>query len=427
MDILMPQLGETVTEGTITTWYKTVGDIVAAGDSLFEIETDKTSMEVPTSVAGVLSEIRVEAGKTVPVGTIVAVLGAAALGTADTKKANGAAAGSASAAGSAPAAKVDPFNAVRTPEKTFGPATLANGVKATPVARRLAVQGGVDIATVKGSGPHGRVVAKDVKNANGRPAPVRVEEPSPAVTLAASATSAQVKALFADVPHQEIALDGMRKTIARRLLEAKQTVPHFYLSADVEMDKLARLRTEMNEQASGLFRLSVNDFIIKALAQALQRVPGANAVWAEDRILQFAHSDVGVAVAVDGGLFTPIIRGAEKKSMSVLSNEMKSLAERARSKSLKPNEYQGGSISISNLGMYGVRSFSAIINPPQSAILAVGAADRRPLEAADGSMRFGSVMSVTLSCDHRVIDGALGAQLLGAFKDLMQTPLALLA
>ena len=422
MDILMPQLGETVTEGKIITWYKSVGDAVAAGDSLFEIETDKTSMEVPTTIDGVLSEIRVQSGATVPVGAVVAVLA----GSGDPKQTK------VGAAVSPPAAKAqvqDPFNAVRTPEKTFGPATLANGVKATPVARRLAAMNGIDLSRINGSGPHGRVVAKDVKNAEPGSSAPGSDAPNGAAQVsqpAAGPSVAHVKALFADVPYEEVALDGMRRTIARRLLEAKQTVPHFYVNVDVGMDKLAALRAEINAQAGGMYKLSVNDFVIRAVALSLQRVPQANAVWAEDRMLRFARSDIGVAVAIEGGLITPIVRGAESKSLSAISTEMKTLAERARAKSLKPGEYQGGSFSISNLGMYGVRSFSAIINPPQSAILAVGAAERRPLEAPDGSVYFGSVMTATLSCDHRVIDGAVGAQFLAAFKDLMQSPLALL-
>lgn len=418
MDILMPQLGETVAEGTITSWYKSVGDVVAAGDNLFEIETDKTSMEVPTTVAGVLAEIRVAAGTTVPVGSIVAVLtGAGAAAAAPAAKASVATAPTTTRA----AAPLDPFNAVRTPERNFGPATLASGAKATPVARRLASELSVDLNTITGSGPHGRVVARDVQAAGQSP----VATPASAPSLATNATAAAVKALFTGVPFEEVAIDGMRRTIARRLLEAKQTIPHFYLTSDVLLDRLNSVRTEANAQANGLYKFSVNDFIIKALALALQRVPEANAVWAEDRILRFKQSDVGVAVAIDGGLITPVVRQAETRSLRAISQEMKTLAERARTKSLKPAEYQGGSISISNLGMYGVRSFAAIVNPPQAAILAVGAAERRPIEGKDGTVQFASVMTVTLSCDHRVIDGALGAQLLAAFKELMEAPFSL--
>ena len=260
---------------------------------------------------------------------------------------------------------------------------------------------------------------KAIGSASGRSAPV-----------AAGMSASQVKALYAGVEFEEVPLDGMRATIARRLVEAKQTIPHFYLTADVTMDALLKLREEANAGAPkdgpGAYKLSVNDFVIKALALALQRVPAANAVWAGDRILRFKHSDVGVAVAIDGGLLTPVIRNADGKSLSAISNAMKDLAGRAKDKKLKPDEYQGGSAAISNLGMYGVREFSAIINPPHATILAVGASRRVPVETADGGVRFESQMSVTLSCDHRVVDGALGAQLLAAFKAMIESPVRML-
>ena len=451
MDILMPQLGETVAEGKITTWYKAVGDQVAAGDALFEIETDKTSMEVPTTEAGVLAEIRVAAGATVPVGSIVAVLasgasagrGAAAGSVAAPPRSASAATGAshaASAAAAAPRAAFDPANPVRSPERHYGPARLPNGQKVTPVARRLAAESGVDLGSLTGSGPHGHIVARDVQAAagggTGRSAPgaaagARANGASGAASMAPglaapSLSCAQVKALYGAVPFQEVPLDGMRRTIARRLSEAKQSIPHFYLSADVSMDKLMAVRTELNAQGDGQLKVSINDFIIKAVAMALQRVPEANAAWAEESILRFRQSDVAVAVAVEGGLFTPVIRDAAARSIGTLSREMKGLAARAQARSLKPAEYSGGAITISNLGMYGVREFAAIVNPPQAAILAVGAAERRPVEAPDGSVRFGSVMSLTLSCDHRVIDGALGARLLAAIKALLESPLLLL-
>jgi pyruvate dehydrogenase E2 component (dihydrolipoamide acetyltransferase) len=249
--------------------------------------------------------------------------------------------------------------------------------------------------------------------------------------MASGASPAQVKALYQGIDYEEVPLDGMRKTIAARLTEAKQTIPHFYLTMDIELDALLNLREEANAGAPKkgcelAYKLSVNDFVIKALALALQRVPAANAVWAGDRILRFKRSDVGVAVALDGGLITPVVRNAEQKSLSAISNEMRELAARARDKKLKPAEYQGGASAISNLGMYGVREFSAIINPPQSSILAVGAVARRPVEAQDGSVRFESQMTVTLSCDHRVIDGALGAQLLAALKGYLEQPVTML-
>jgi pyruvate dehydrogenase E2 component (dihydrolipoamide acetyltransferase) len=421
MDILMPQLGETVAEGKITVWHKAVGEVVCAGDSLFEIETDKTSMDVPTTVAGVIAEIRVSAGVTVPVGAVVAVI-ADTRQEADSVVARGLAAPAANAK-AAPIVE-DPFNPVRTPTRNYGPAMRPNGIKVTPVARRLAIQLGVDLDKVVGTAPHSRIVAKDVEAAA-----MSASMPGgvTSVPLGAGPSAEQIKAVFEGTPFTEVPLDGMRRAIARRLLESKQTIPHFYLSMDIMVDRLSTARGELNAQAGGAFKLSINDFVIKALGLALQRVPQANAVWATDRILQFQRSDVGVAVAVEGGLFTPVLRGVELKSMSSISNEMKTLAERARAKLLKPADYQGGAISISNLGMYGVRTFSAIVNPPQASILAVGAVERRPVEAADGSIRFGSFLNVTLSCDHRVIDGARGAQLLSAFKALMETPLLLFA
>ena len=386
----MPQLGETVTEGKITVWFKSVGDAVAPGDNLFEIETDKVSMEVPATSAGVLKEIRVKQGEVAPVSAIVAVIGD----------------GEAAKLSPAP---LDPYNEVRSPARNFGPATIANGAKASPLARRLAVEAGVDLTTVKGSGPHGRIHAADVK----------------AVKPSAAPISAHT-ALVTDAPFERIPLDAMRRTIARRLVEAKQTVPHFYLTADVDISRLLALREEANAGLDG--KLSINDFVIKALALALQRVPAANAVWTEGgdaAILRFKHSDVGVAVAIEGGLFTPVIRKAETKSLSTISAEMKDLAARARERKLLPHEYQGGSAAISNLGMYGVREFAAIINPPQSTMLAVGAGQRRPLEAPNGGIAFATLMTVTLSCDHRVVDGALGAQLLAAFKAAIENPITL--
>jgi pyruvate dehydrogenase E2 component (dihydrolipoamide acetyltransferase) len=317
---------------------------------------------------------------------------------------------------------MDPFREVRTPERNYGPAKTASGATTTPLARRLAGERGIDLSRVSGSGPHGRIVAADVDKAM----PAR----GPAVAAGASAT--QVKALFEGIAYQEVPLDGMRATIAKRLVEAKQTVPHFYLTSDLDVGRLVAMREEANAAAPKgkdgelAFKLSLNDFIIKAWAAALQRVPGANAVFAQDRILRFQSSDIGVAVALEGGLITPVVRNAEAKSLSAISAEMRDLAERARGKKLKPNEYQGGSSAISNLGMYGVREFSAIINPPHATILAVGATRRAPVEAEDGGVRFISQMTVTLSCDHRVVDGALGAELLAAFKALIETPVTFL-
>ncbi len=445
MDVLMPQLGETVTEGKITKWFKSAGEAVKPGDNLFEIETDKVSMEVPSITSGVLTEIRVPAGAVAPVGAVVAVIGGA--GAAIVPQA------AASVAPPPPNApvpapvrvqaapvpvstprpagapiKLDPFFEVRTPSHNYGAARLPNGTTMTPLARRLAAEGGIDVGSISPSGAHGRIFARDVETALAKGG--RAPFAAPALYTGASAD--QVKALYQGVTFTEVPLDGMRATIARRLVEAKQTIPHFYLVADAEIDQLLKVRVEAiagapkNAGGEPAYKLSVNDFVIKALALALQRVPAANAVWAGDRILRFKHSDVGIAVAIEGGLLTPVVRNAEEKSLSAISNEMRDLAERARAKKLKPNEYQGGASAISNLGMYGVREFSAIINPPHATILAVGASQRRAVEAADGSVKFASLMSLTLSCDHRVVDGARGAELLAAARQFLESPVRML-
>ena len=408
----MPQLGETVAEGTITVWYKSVGDAVSAGERLFEIETDKTSMEVPTTVAGVLSEIRIATGVTVAVGSVVAVV-------ADRESVEqGSDRRAPVISSNAPRPAFDPFHSVRTPERNFGPARLASGVAVTPLARRLAAQSGVELEAIAGSGPDGRITGPDVTTAAQRITATPMLDPARAGVSPAAA----IKAMFADNPFEEIALDGMRRAIALRLLDAKQRIPHFYLSVEVAIDRLLGLRTDMNSSNVEGAKLSINDFLIRAMALSLQSVPEANAVWAEQCILRLRHSDVAAAVAVAGGLYTPIIRQAELKSVSAISRELKALVERARGPGLKPDEYRGGSITVSNLGMYGVRAFSAIINPPQSAILAVGAAERRPVEDPEGRLRFETRMSLTLSCDHRVIDGVVGARLLAAFKQAVEAP-----
>lgn len=429
----MPQLGETVAEGKITEWFKKPGDPVKPGENLFLIETDKVSMEIQAIAGGTLSEIRVQAGETAPVGTVVAVISDGKGGTASPQPAAPAAQPAApkpaAAAAPAPApqpagvVKLDPYFEVRTPEKSYGPAQIG-GRSVTPLARRLAAEAGIDLSRIKGSGPHGRIVAADVEQAAG----VRAAGPAPAGGMSLD----QIKALYRDTPYEEVPLDGMRKTIATRLVQAKQTIPHFYLTIDLDIGELLKLREEANASAprdrdgNPVFKLSVNDFVIKAWAAALQRVPAANAVWAEDRILRFRRSDIAVAVAIDGGLITPVIREADTKRLSAISAEMKDLAARARERRLKPDEYQGGASAISNLGMYGVREFSAIINPPHATILAVGGARRQAVETEDGGVAFASLMTVTLSCDHRVVDGALGAELLAAFKDIVEKPIAAL-
>ena len=442
----MPQLGETVAEGKIVKWFKAAGDAVKPGENLFEIETDKTSMEVPSTVGGTLSEIRFQVGEVAKVGAVVAVI-AGAPAAAEPKAAESVSAPQTPLAPSKAGVQsqtslgprlrgdereegrsfaypqMDPFHEVRTPERNFGPAKLPGGISVTPLARRLAGERGIDLSRVTGSGPHSRIVAYDVKMA----APGAVP-----AALATGASAAQIKALYEGITYDEVPLDSMRRTIAARLVEAKQTIPHFYLTADIEIGRLIAVREEANaaapQDADGnpAFKFSLNDFIIKAWAAALQRVPAANAVWAGDRILRFVHSDIGVAVALEGGLITPVVHSAEAKSLTVISAEMRNLAARARLKKLKPNEYQGGASAISNLGMYGVREFSAIINPPHATLLAVGAPRRAPVETEDGGVKFVSQMTVTLSCDHRVVDGALGAQLLAAFKVLIEKPVTFL-
>ncbi|HEX4043210.1 MAG TPA: dihydrolipoamide acetyltransferase family protein [Xanthobacteraceae bacterium] len=446
MEILMPQLGETVAEGKITKWFKAAGDAVQPGDNLFEIETDKVSMEVPSTTAGVLSEIRITVGEVAPVGAVVGVIA----GTGETAKVSAVTQSAqppattgvqAQAPRQAPLdsrlrgnerqtpatpaqqtpIKLDPFFEVRTPARNYGPARLAGGRTMTPLARRLAGEAGIDLSRVTGSGPHGRIVARDIETA-----------PPPSAALAEGPSTADIKALFAPGSYDEVPLDSMRRTIAARLTLSAQTVPQFYLTTDVELDRLIALREEANAAAAkdkdgkAVFKLSLNDFVIRALALALQRVPAANVVWAGDRILRLHPSDIGVAVALDGGLITPLLRGAETKSVSAISAEMKDLAARARDKKLKPAEYQGGSSAISNLGMHNVREFTAIINPPHATILAVGAARRQAVEKSDGGVAFVSMLSLTLSCDHRVVDGALGAELLAAVKNFLESPVSML-
>jgi pyruvate dehydrogenase E2 component (dihydrolipoamide acetyltransferase) len=440
MDVLMPQLGETVSEGKITKWFKSAGDAVKPGDNLFEIETDKVSMEVPSTTTGVLAEIRVAVGAVAPVGAVVAVIAdgagaatspastVAAAPVAPTRNVPAPATTTAVSAPAAPARpiKLDPFFEVRTPARNYGAAKLPGGTTVTPLARRLAGEAGIDLSRLTGSGPHGRIVARDIESALARGG-------APSSSAGTTGSSAeQIMALYRDTPFEEVPLDAMRRTIATRLVQAKQTIPHFYLTADMDIGRLLALREEANAAApkdrdgnAGL-RLSVNDLVIKAWAAALQRVPDANAVWAEDRILRFQHSDIAVAVAIEGGLITPVIRQAELKTLGTISAEMRELAERARAKHLKPHEYQGGASAISNLGMFGVREFAAIINPPQATILAVGAARRQAVEQPDGGVAFASMMTVTLSSDHRVVDGALGAQLLAAFRGFIEQPVTAL-
>ena len=406
IEILMPALSPTMEEGTLTKWLVKEGDIVSSGDLLAEIETDKATMEFEAVDEGVISKIMIAEGtEGVKVNAVIAVL-----------LEDGESAGDISASAATPAA------APAAPAAKDG-----NRVFASPLARRIAADKGIDLKTMSGSGPRGRIVKADVEGASAAPAAVSAAAPT-AAAMPASASAEAVAKMYADREYTEIPLNGMRKTIAARLTEAKQTVPHFYLRRDINLDALLSFRGELNKQlAARDVKLSINDFIIKACALALQSVPDANAVWAGDGVFNLKPSDVAVAVAIEGGLFTPIIKDAEIKSLSALSAEMKDLATRAKDRKLAPHEYQGGSFAISNLGMFGIDNFDAVINPPHGAILAVGAGKKKAIVGPDGDLIVATVMSVTLSVDHRVIDGALGALLLNAIVDNLENPMGMLA
>ncbi|MFK7746311.1 MAG: pyruvate dehydrogenase complex dihydrolipoamide acetyltransferase [Roseobacter sp.] len=432
-EILMPALSPTMEEGTLAKWLVKEGDTVNSGDIMAEIETDKATMEFEAVDEGVIGKILVEEGSEgVKVNTPIAVLLEEGESVDDIGETSAAAPSAAPAADAA--AEAAPAGA---PEKAAPAAPqAADGTRifASPLARRIAAQKGLDLSAIKGSGPHGRIVKADVEGATAAPArsaaPVAAAAASaPAATTAPVGPSADAIAkMYEGRPYEEVKLDGMRKTIAARLTEAKQTIPHFYLRKDIELDALMAFRAQLNAKlADRGVKLSVNDFIIKAVANALQEHPACNAVWAGDRVLQLKPSDVAVAVAIEGGLFTPVLQDADMKSLSALSAEMKDLAARARERKLAPHEYQGGTFAISNLGMFGIDNFDAIVNPPHAGILAVGAGVKKPVVGADGEMKVAIVMSVTMSVDHRVIDGALGAQLLTAIKDNLENPLAMLA
>ncbi|MDB4240912.1 pyruvate dehydrogenase complex dihydrolipoamide acetyltransferase [Yoonia sp.] len=426
-EILMPALSPTMEEGTLAKWHVKEGDTVSSGDIMAEIETDKATMEFEAVDEGVIGKIMIAEGtEGVKVNAVIAIL------LEDGESADDIGAASAAPAPTAaPAAAEAPATAAAAPAPA-APVKDGARVFATPLARRIAADKGLDLSAITGSGPHGRIVKADVENASAAPkaaAPAAAAAaPAAAATMAAGPSTDVVLKTYADRPFEEVKLDGMRKVIAARLTEAKQTVPHFYLRRDIQLDALMKFRSQLNKQLEPRGdKLSVNDFIIKACALALQQVPEANAVWAGDRTLKFEKSDVAVAVAIEGGLFTPVLRDAEMKSLSALSAEMKDLAGRARDRKLAPHEYQGGSFAISNLGMFGIDNFDAIINPPHSAILAVGAGTKKPIVGADGELTVGIVMSTTLSVDHRVIDGAMGANLLNAIKDNLENPLTMLA
>ncbi|MGC1429569.1 MAG: pyruvate dehydrogenase complex dihydrolipoamide acetyltransferase [Albidovulum sp.] len=425
-EILMPALSPTMEEGTLAKWLVKEGDTVSSGDILAEIETDKATMEFEAVDEGIIAKILIAEGTAgVKVNTAIAVM------LEEGESADAAPAPSAAPVAAAPAA-VAASKTVPQPAAASTPAAKGTRVVASPLARRLAKEKGVDIATLIGSGPHGRIVKADVEAASAAPvmaspaaAPARTDA---AVAMPAGMATDMVARMYEGRTYVEVPLDGMRKTIAARLTEAKQTVPHFYLRRDIRLDALMAFRAELNKQleARGV-KLSVNDFIIKACALALQSVPDANAIWAGDRIFKLQPSDVAVAVAIEGGLFTPVLKDAETKTLSTLSSEMKDLAARARTRKLAPHEYQGGSFAISNLGMMGIDNFDAVINPPHGAILAVGAGVKKPVVMADGTIGVATVMSVTLSVDHRVIDGALGAELLNVIVGNLENPMAMLA
>jgi pyruvate dehydrogenase E2 component (dihydrolipoamide acetyltransferase) len=461
VNILMPALSPTMEKGNLAKWLKKEGDAVKTGDVIAEIETDKATMEYEAIEDGTLAKIVVPEGTNdVPVNQLIAVL---AQEGEDVKAAAAAAAKAGPAAKTPSAAQATPRPAqpatpsiakeakatpppaaprAPSPQRGDGGGEGArtdghapNRVFSSPLARRLAKEAGLDIGRVQGSGPHGRIVARDVaaaREGRGLRAPSAAPAAGAAAPMIAPAmTDQQIRALYEDGSYEIVPHDGMRRTIAARLTASVQTIPHFYLTVDCDIGKLLQAREEINATApkdkdgKPTYKLSVNDFVIKALALALQRVPDANVSWTEGGMLKHKHSDIGVAVAMPNGLITPIVRNAETKSLSAISNEMRELAVRARDRKLKPHEYQGGTTAVSNLGMYGIKDFTAVINPPHATILAVGAGEERAV-VRNGKIEAAHIMSVTLSCDHRAVDGALGAVLIGAFKALIENPVMML-
>ncbi|MFS3134442.1 pyruvate dehydrogenase complex dihydrolipoamide acetyltransferase [Gluconacetobacter sacchari] len=414
VNILMPALSPTMTEGKLARWLKKEGEAIASGDVIAEIETDKATMEVEAVDDGTLGRILVEAGtEGVKVNAPIAILVADGEAVPDTAP-TAASPASVPAPAASPAAAASP-----APASVAAVAPKAGRVFASPLARRIAAQKGIDLGAVKGSGPNGRIVRRDVEAAVAAPAAApATPKPAPLPTPAAAI----------DVPHTVVPNSSVRKVIARRLTEAKSTIPHFYVAMDVELDALLALRAQLNAsspaEGPGVFKLSVNDLLIKAVAVALRRVPKVNASYTEDATILYDDVDISVAVSVPDGLITPIIRNADRKSLSQISNEAKELIARARAGKLKPQEFQGGSFSISNMGMYGVREFSAIINPPQAAILAIAAGEKRAVVKGD-AIAIATVMTVTLSVDHRVVDGALAAEWVAAFRSVVESPLSL--
>jgi pyruvate dehydrogenase E2 component (dihydrolipoamide acetyltransferase) len=471
IDILMPALSPTMEKGNLTRWLKKEGDAIKSGDIIAEIETDKATMEVEAVDEGILAKIIVPDGTAdVPVNDVIGVIAGEGEDVATAASTpQGAPAPSQKAPAASPPAEAAPRRAERTgslakegvreanaieagdgragprsgpvskPEEPASPSPgTHNGARifASPLARRIAAEAKLDLATLEGSGPHGRIIERDVRAAltKGPPAtpePQRREPASAAPEPAIAASDEAITKLYAPGSFDTIPHDSMRKTIARRLLESTRSIPHFTLTIDCEIDSLLALRATINasapkdEAGNPTYKISVNDFIIKALASALRRVPDANVTWTETAMLKHKHADVGVAVAIPGGLVTPVIRAADTKTLSVISNEMKDLAARAKARKLKPEEYQGGATAVSNLGMYEIKHFSAIINPPHATILAIGAGEQRVV-VKDAAPAVATIMTVTLSTDHRAVDGALGAELLAAFKSLIESPLAML-
>lgn len=449
INILMPALSPTMEKGNLAKWLKKEGDKVQSGDVIAEIETDKATMEVEAVDEGTIAKILVPEGTAdVPVNDVIAILA----GDGEDVKAAASGGGAAKAeakAPAAPAAKADtqptaltaPPSAAPAPQPASAAAPAAqpsgNRIFSSPLARRLAKDAGIELSRISGSGPHGRVIARDVEAAKSGQG-LKAAAPAPGAAPAAAAPSIapsmsdqQVRALFEEGSYEVVPHDGMRRTIAQRLTQSVQTIPHFYLTMDCNLDKLLTLREQANaaapkdKEGKPAYKLSVNDFVVKAMAVALQRVPEANVSWTDGGMLKHKHSDIGVAVAMPGGLITPIVRSAETLTLSVISNRMKDFAARARNRKLKPEEYQGGTSAVSNLGMFGIKDFTAVINPPHATILAVGTGEQRAI-VRDGKVEIANMMSVTLSCDHRAVDGALGAELLGAFKQLIENPMTMM-
>ena len=434
IDILMPALSPTMEEGTLAKWHVKVGDTVKAGDVIAEIETDKATMEVEAVDEGVIEAILVDAGtENVKVNAPIAKLAGEGESPAPPPAKAAPAAEAPKVAAPAPAAPVQAAGETAAPAKA-APAAAPTGdrVFASPLARRLASAAGLDLKSIAGSGPHGRVVKADVEAAGKGGATAAAPKAAPAAGASAPAAAEPRKVLSLEqmgIPagsYDLVPLDGMRKTIARRLTDSFRDVPHFPLVIDLEIDALLAARAKINHLLEGQgVKVSVNDIIIKAVAVALKRVPEANASYTPEGIAMHKHADIAVAVAIDGGLITPIVRAAETKGLAQISAEVKDLAARAKSKKLKPEEFQGGTFSVSNLGMFGIKQFASIINEPQGAIMSVGAGEQRPV-VKNGELAVATVMTVTLTCDHRVVDGAIGAKFLAAFKPLIEEPLTLL-